>query len=439
MKNSIPKGFIASIAWISILTSISMDASAQSILKKIKGKVENTATRKILEQTDKALNKGMDKVIESAGKGNSKNGDEDTEESVNKTGMGIRKPIGTFSRYDFIPGDTVLYANDFSIEALGELPAGWNSNRSSVIVSLDGIGGKWLRLAQNSVCLTDNEKTFGSDFTVEFDLVMDIDFKGWLPPSFQFGLLASGKESPGSNKLLVDPKGTKSFYMEISPLSDAGNLKLESHVGYVRHFHSPSEKNPAVKSWYGRPVHVAIQGQKERLRIWIDGQKLYDVPKGIAKEGIMNQLFFRLGSSPYKDEQVGVFIGNIKIAKGIADTRHKLLEEGRFTTTGILFETASASIKPESAGVLRSIASILEQDPAIRFNIVGHTDGVGDASDNLALSSKRAEAVKDWLVKNSRIDGERLMTSGKGKTEPVSENATASGRARNRRVEFIKI
>ena len=438
MKNSISNAFIASIAWISILTSLSMDASAQSILKKIKGKVENTATRKILEQTDKALNKGMDKVIESAGKGNSKNGGEDSDESVNGT-QEVRKPIGSFSRYDFVPGDTLLYANDFSTEAVGELPAGWNSNRSSVIVSLDGIGGKWLRLAQNSVCLTDNEKAFGSDFTVEFDLVMDIDFKGWLPPSFQFGLLASGKESPSSNKLLVDPKGTKSFYMEISPLADAGNIKLESHVGYIRHFHSTPEKNPAVKNWYGRPVHVAVQGQKERLRFWIDGQKLYDVPKGIAKEGVMNQLFLRLGSSPYKDEQIGVFIGNIKIAKGIPDTRGKLLNEGRFATTGILFETASASIKPESAGVLRSIAAILEQEPAIRLSIVGHTDGVGDDAGNLALSGKRAEAVKDWLVRTSGIDGERLMTSGKGETEPVSENSTASGRAKNRRVEFIKI
>jgi len=442
MKNSISKGFIASVAWISMLSNIPMDASAQSILKRIKGKVENTATRKILEQTDRAVNKGIDKVIESAENGNSKDRAENSDEQKKKENANSadkRKPIGSFSRYDFIPGDTILYANDFSSEALGELPVGWNSNRSSVIVSMDGIPGKWLRLAQNSVSLTDNEKLLGSDFTAEFDLVMDIDFKGWLPPSFQFGLLASGKQSPASNKLLTDPKGDKSFYMEVSPLSDAGNINLESHIGYSRYFHSAPERNPVVQTWYGRPVHVAVQGQKERLRIWVDGEKLFDVPKGIAKESTMNQLFFRLGSSPYKDEQVGVFIGNIKIGKGIPDTRHRLLQEGRFVTSGILFETASASIKPESAGILRSIAAILEQDLGIRLNIVGHTDDIGDSGSNLSLSSKRAEAVKNWLVTNSGIDGTRLMTSGKGEAEPVSENETASGRAQNRRVEFIKI
>ncbi|WP_270087842.1 OmpA family protein [Sphingobacterium sp. SYP-B4668] len=441
MKNSMFRGLVVSVAWISMLANISMEASAQSILKKIKGRVENATTQKVLEQTDRAVNKGMDKVLESAEKGNPK---KETEESAepgkmkNENEENARKPISSFSKYDFIPGDTVLYANDFSTEALGELPAGWNSSRSSVIVSLENIPGKWLRLAQNSVSLTDNEKLLGSDFTVEFDLVMDIDFKGWLPPSLQFGLLASGTESSSSNKLLVDPKGIKSFYMEVSPLSDAGNIILESHIGYIRHFHSPPDRNTIVKSWYGRPVHVAIQGQRERLRIWVDGEKLFDVPKGIAKEGTMNQLFFRLGSSPYKDDQIGVFIGDVKIAKGAVDTRRRLLEEGRFATTGILFETASASIKPESAGVLRSIASVLEQDPAISLNVVGHTDGIGDEGSNLSLSTRRAEAVKDWLVNKAGVSNERLKTEGKGETEPVSENSTASGRAQNRRVEFIK-
>ncbi len=441
MKNSMFKGLVVSVAWISMLANMPMEASAQSILKKIKGKVENVTTQKVLEQTDRAVNKGMDKVIESAEKGNPKNEIEDTDEPgtmKNENGKNPRKSIGSFSRYDFVPGDTVLYANDFSTEVIGELPTGWNSSRSSVIVSLEDIPGKWLRLAQNSVSLTDNDKLLGNDFTAEFDLVMDIDFKGWLPPSLQFGLLASGKESSSSNKLLIDPKGDKSFYMEVSPLSDAGNINLESYTGYVRHFHSAPDRNTIVKGWYGRPVHVAIQGQKERLRIWVDGEKLFDVPKGIAKEGTLNQLFFRLGSSPYKDDQIGVFIGNIKIAKGVVDTRRRLLEEGRFATTGILFETASASIKPESAGVLRSIASVLEQDPAISLSVVGHTDGIGDEGSNLSLSTRRAEAVKDWLV-NAGVSKERLRTAGKGEMEPVSENSTASGRAQNRRVEFIKI
>lgn len=437
MKNSISKGLVASIACLGMNLIAPADAEAQSILKKIKGKVENTVTDKILEQTDKAVNKGIDKVTGSAANANS-----GTEREPRKDGekQGTsRSPIDAYSRYDFVPGDTVLYANDFSGESIGELPMGWNSNRSSVIVSLDNTQGKWLRLAQNSVTLSDNEKLMGSDFTFEFDLVMDIDFKGWMPPSFQFGMLASGKESPIANKLLSDPKGDKSFYLEVSPLSDAGNLNLESYKGYVRYFHSAPARSNTVKNWYGRSVHVAVHGQKERLRIWVDGEKLFDVPKGIPRESIMNQIFFRLGSSPYQDEQIGVYISNINVAKGNVDTRHRFMEDGRFTTSGIHFETGSTEIKPESTGVLKSIAKVLQENPNVRVDILGHTDGVGDKAENLTLSEERAKSVKQWLVSEAGIEATRIQARGMGETAPVADNGSAAGRARNRRVEFVKI
>ncbi|CDS93046.1 OmpA/MotB domain protein [Sphingobacterium sp. PM2-P1-29] len=436
------KGLATSAAWLSLLVNIPMDVEAQSILKKIKGKVESTATKKILDQADKAVSKGMDKVIESTGNDRPRNEGERSEDPQ-KTNGAISwtggSQVNAYSRYDFVPGDTVLYANDFSAEAIGELPLGWNSNRSSVVVSLGDIQGKWLRLAQNSVSLTDNEKLMGSDFTLEFDLVMNIDFKGWMPPSFQFGMLASGKNSPTSNKLLSDPKGDKSFYLEVSPLSDGGNLNLESHKGFVRYFHSAPSKSTSVKNWYGRSVHVAVHGQKERLRIWVDGEKLFDVPKGIPKDGDMNQLFFRLGSSPYQDEQIGVFISNIKVSKGNADSRHRFMNDGRFTTTGIHFQSGSSQIKPESAGVLKVIAEMLRENPDVRVNIVGHTDGVGEEASNLSLSKERAKSVKNWLIVEAGIDGKRVQTDGKGESAPVADNGSAVGRAQNRRVEFIKL
>src|SRR5690606_21074650 len=162
-------------------------------------------------------------------------------------------------------------------------------------------------------------------------------------------------------------------------------------------------------------------------------------PKGIPKDGQLNQLFLQLGSSPYEDEQIGVYISNIKIAKGLPDTRHKLVEEGKFSTTGILFDTGSATIKPESAGVLKFIAAVLTQYPDIRVRIVGHTDAVGDESANLTLSERRAAAVKIALQTEHQIDSTRLEASGKGETEPVGDNQTTAGRAQNRRVEFVKL
>ena len=411
--------------------------AAQSILNKIKQRAEQTAARKILDETDKAVSKEMDKVIGTSKPDNDTTVPKATSEvdTVNAKHGAIQ----SFSKYDFVPGDSVLYATDFDGEAVGELPTGWNSNGSSVIVTLDGIPGQWIRMAQRTVVLTDNEKPFGPDFTVEFDMVLQFDFKGWLPPSFQFGLLAAGSESTTANKFLSDPKGDKSFYVEVSPMADAGNIALESYEKYIRHFHVTPTKNQSVGQWYGKVSRVAIQGQKERLRVWVDGQKLYDVPKGIPKGGEFNQLFFRLTSSPYNDEQIGVYFSNIKIARGLPDTRHKLLEEGSFSTTGILFDTGSATVKPASAGVLKAIAAVLAQHPDIRVRIVGHTDASGDDNANLALSERRAAAVSEMLQAEYQIDGSRLETGGKGESEPIADNQTGAGRVQNRRVEFIKL
>lgn len=427
---------------VMLFGSMAVPLQAQSIFNKIKDRAKQTATQKVLNETDKAVSRGIDKAIGSATESSEDTVSERSEAATMSgpdTATNQQATIKAFSKYDFVPGDSVLYANDFDGEAIGELPTGWNSNGSSVIVTLDGLPGQWLRMAQRTVVLTDNQQLFGSDFTVEFDLILQYDFKGWYPPSLRFGLLATGVESTTSNRFLSDPKGDKSFFVELSPLSDGANLMLEGYDKNSRYFYSPSNKNTLARTWYGKSSHVAIQVQNERVRIWIGGEKLYDVPKGIPKDGQLNQLFLQLGSSPYEDEQIGVYISNIKIAKGLPDTRHKLVEEGKFSTTGILFDTGSATIKPESAGVLKSIAAVLTQYPDIRVRIVGHTDAVGDESANLTLSERRAAAVKIALQTEHQIDSTRLEASGKGETEPVGDNQTTAGRAQNRRVEFVKL
>jgi outer membrane protein OmpA-like peptidoglycan-associated protein len=133
-----------------------------------------------------------------------------------------------------------------------------------------------------------------------------------------------------------------------------------------------------------------------------------------------------------------MLFGNIRLAVGAPDTRNKLITEGKFSTTGILFAVNSAAVKPESYGTLKDIADVLKDDPALKVMIVGHTDGDGDAARNLTLSQKRADAVKDELVKEFGIDASRLQTDGKGSAQPVAPNTTATGKAQNRRVEFIK-
>jgi len=115
------------------------------------------------------------------------------------------------------------------------------------------------------------------------------------------------------------------------------------------------------------------------------------------------------------------------------------LTEGKFSTTGILFDVNSASIKATSYGALKDIAAVLTENSTLKVKIVGHTDSDGDDKANLELSKKRADAVRAALAGEFSIDPSRMETEGKGETQPVSQNNSAESKAQNRRVEFIKL
>ena len=101
----------------------------------------------------------------------------------------------------------------------------------------------------------------------------------------------------------------------------------------------------------------------------------------------------------------------------------------------ILFDTGKTTIKFESAEILSNIAGILKEYSNAKFHIDGHTDSVGRESTNQTLSEGRAQAVVDWLVENG-IDASRLTARGFGESQPIMDNKTREGRARNRRVEI---
>ncbi len=113
--------------------------------------------------------------------------------------------------------------------------------------------------------------------------------------------------------------------------------------------------------------------------------------------------------------------------------------EGKFVTRGINFDVDSYRIKPESYVVIKEIADVLKEYAGVRFKIVGHTDSDASDAHNLKLSQNRAKAVREALVKKHGIEAERLETDGRGEREPVAPNTTRAGKAKNRRVEFIKL
>jgi len=112
--------------------------------------------------------------------------------------------------------------------------------------------------------------------------------------------------------------------------------------------------------------------------------------------------------------------------------------KGSVALHNILFDTGKATIKPESAAALTPVGELLKSDAALKLEIQGHTDNVGQAAANLKLSQDRSASVKTYLVQNFGVAAARLTTAGFGDTKPVAPNATEDGRAQNRRVELVK-
>ena len=105
---------------------------------------------------------------------------------------------------------------------------------------------------------------------------------------------------------------------------------------------------------------------------------------------------------------------------------------------GIYFDFAKATIKKQSGPVLHEIADLMHRNPSWSLSINGYTDSIGGNAYNLALSKRRAAAVRDTLLTGFHIAATRLSSNGFGSASPVDSNSTLIGRARNRRVELIR-
>jgi len=102
----------------------------------------------------------------------------------------------------------------------------------------------------------------------------------------------------------------------------------------------------------------------------------------------------------------------------------------------IPFNENKTNISPQAAKILDEVGKTLKENPSIRVEIGGHTDATGSDKADMAISLKRAESVKKYLMDKFNISADRLVVKGYGKTKPIADNSTKEGRAKNRRVEF---
>ena len=136
------------------------------------------------------------------------------------------------------------------------------------------------------------------------------------------------------------------------------------------------------------------------------------------------------------------FSGNFPFSERVPDSTYRMdiplqpvHKDAQITLRNIFFATGDFSLRPESAAELDIIVRWLQENPGVRIRINGHTDNVGQAADNLTLSTRRARAVTDYL-QSKGIDASRLSFQGFGATRPIAPNTDESGRSRNRRTEL---
>jgi len=336
--------------------------------------------------------------------------------------------FAVYSKFDFVPGEKVVAAEDFSQDAIGDFPAKWDTNASGEVVSISGQPGRWLKLTKAGFFLPELITELPDNFTFEFDLAV--------PPTINAGFALETVIAQLTDRKNADDwaSAAESFVVSAHPMQDDGVSKEIIHQG-GRNATENTTRTPQLAASRGTPVHIALWRQQQRVRVYMNQDKVWDLPRAASATTKFNSVVFYIGGGCGDCEY---YLSNVRLATGAPDTRNKILTEGKWVSHGILFDVNSDRIKAESYGSLKEIAGVLSENAAVKVQIVGHTDSDGDDAANLDLSKRRAAAVKNALVTEFKIDGGRLETDGKGESQPIDKNDTPAGKANNRRVEFIK-
>lgn len=417
-----------------------IDVSAQII--NVPNRIENKVVNRVNRKIDRGIDKGLDIIEDSLNPNFKKSNTPATQKTDPKqtgttsTGAGAKgetkqdqPAMQTYSKYDFVPGEKVIFYEDFSQDAVGDFPALWNTNGSAEVVTTNLFPGNWMRFIMRECVWTDALLKLPENYTIEFDVIP-----------------ISGPESNGGmagwSMRLMQAKNAKAWDAGSAPGQGGFFFWVEyfGRPGYSTWLYGAEceksnlrayKEGDEFKEKINQKYHIAIWVQKSRIRLYQDQNKLFDSPKAFPTGCVKpDRLRFEDGAA---------MISNIRIAVGAPDMRNKLMTEGKLVTYGIYFDVNKDVVKPESYGTLKEIAAILNEVPDVKVKIVGHTDSDGADAANLDLSKRRAASVKNELVKSFSVKGDRLVTDGMGESQPVAPNDTPANKALNRRVEFIKM
>lgn len=401
-------------------------ANAQSWLEKMGNRVKERAVEKVEqrieettdETTDEVLDKSEEAVRKTGKKGadttknnstEAKNGTNAREEDK-KPSQGISAPQKadvSYAKYDFVPGNEVIFEDDLRGEQKGEFPSKWDLEEGNAEIAQ--INGENVLAIVGYTYITplfkDKSSQLPDEFTLEFDLFID------------------GKE--GENSVV---------FVNNNDEVVANSLFWKDNTRFLFNWDGNTNERTSEDTYDNSPGwhHYALSFNKRAMKLYMDAKRVANIPNITEKPAKVK--FFARGS----EDNSAFHIQNVRIAKGAVPLYDKLLTDGKIITYGITFDVGKATIKPPSMGTVNEIFDILKKYPDLKFSVEGHTDNTGDAASNQTLSEARAKAVCDKLQQMG-IDNSRLTARGHGMGKPVDSNDTAEGRAKNRRVEFVKM
>jgi outer membrane protein OmpA-like peptidoglycan-associated protein len=404
--------------WLGRLKDKAVDAAKRT--------VENNVDRKTTEAVDDAMNPDMDSK-QSKSKKASDNDDADEGDTVSEDGVPTAKKKtaqGEEVKSDFVPGTVVIFEDNLQGEQMGEFPSKWDliDNNAEVAKMNGKMAIKFEHGSSTEITplIKDGNKKYLPEFyTLEFDFFAT----GKEGTNTAYNLYLSSENDRHDSRIWFS-QDRMSWYI-LKPNGDDrvdGNTSLEDIM--------------ELNDWN----HFALSFNKRALKVYVNGKRIINIPNAKAMD------WFSVETEFWEDHVD--YITNIRLAKGgvalyerneqsMTAIEKAIAETGKFVTNNILFETGKATLKPESMEEIQKVADYMKKNPTARFEVQGHTDNQGSDAINDPLSQQRAEAVVKAL-EGLGCDPFNMRAVGKGSHEPVADNKTDEGRAKNRRVEFIK-